>query len=74
MKAENMPKERQSRGVFGFVKLKAKMIKMAVFIITKGHSPYAGALSMMSSFPLYARPTVVSVSFMHKNMHKNKQA
>jgi hypothetical protein len=34
-----MPNERQSRGVLGFTKLKAKMIKMAELMITSDHKP-----------------------------------
>jgi hypothetical protein len=39
MNAENAPKERQSRGECGLVKLNAKIIKTAELIMTIGHSP-----------------------------------
>jgi hypothetical protein len=49
IKAENALNERQSRSVLGFVKLNAKMIKIAELIITSDHKPYAGASSMLRS-------------------------
>ena len=39
MKAEKAPNERQSRLVFGLVKLKAKMIKIAELMTTNDQSP-----------------------------------
>ena len=39
MKAENAPNERQSREVFGFVKLNAKIMKMSEFSMTSGQRP-----------------------------------
>jgi hypothetical protein len=39
MKAEKAPNDRQSRGDFGFVKLKAKTMKIAELMITRGQSP-----------------------------------
>jgi len=39
MKAEKAPKERQSRLVFGFVKLKAKIASAALLMITSPHRP-----------------------------------
>src|SRR3989304_8252421 len=41
IKAEKAPKERQSRDVFGPVKLKAKRIKISELIITADQRPYA---------------------------------
>ena len=38
-KAENAPKERQSRDVLGFVKLKAKTMKIAELMMTSGQLP-----------------------------------
>jgi hypothetical protein len=38
-KAENVPKERQSRAVRGWVKLNAKMMNTRAFIITSGQRP-----------------------------------
>jgi hypothetical protein len=49
MKAEKALKERQSLEVRGLVKLNAKIIKMAEFMITIDHNPYAGAPSMFFS-------------------------
>jgi|SRR5215468_10728829 len=46
IKAEKALKERQSRFVCGFAKLKAKMMKIAELIITSDHNPYAGASSI----------------------------
>ena len=40
--AEKAPKERQSRGVLGLVKLKAKTIKIKELIMTRDHRLYAG--------------------------------
>lgn len=40
MKAENALNDRQSREVFGFVKLKANMMKTNELIITRGQRPY----------------------------------
>ncbi len=39
MNAENPPNERQSREVFGLVKLKAKIIKTSEFIMTSNQRP-----------------------------------
>jgi hypothetical protein len=49
IKAEKALKDRQSRFVCGFAKLKAKMIKIAELIMTSDHNPYAGASSISSS-------------------------
>jgi hypothetical protein len=46
MNAENALKERQSRFVCGFAKLKAKIIKIAELMMTSDQSPYAGASSI----------------------------
>jgi len=42
IKAEKVPKERQSRFVLGLVKLKAKTMNIKEFIMTRDHRPYAG--------------------------------
>jgi hypothetical protein len=39
MKAENAPKLRQSRWVFGLKKLKAKMMKIAELMMTSDQRP-----------------------------------
>ena len=41
MKAENAPNDRQSREVFGFAKLKAKIMKISELMMTSGQRPYA---------------------------------
>jgi hypothetical protein len=46
MNAEKALKERQSRFVRGFVKLKAKMMKIAELITANDHNPYAGGSSI----------------------------
>jgi len=46
IKAEKALKERQSRFVCGFAKLKAKMMKIAELMMTSDHNPYAGASSI----------------------------
>src|SRR6516162_9100319 len=48
MNAENALKERQSRFVCGFAKLKAKMIKTKELMMTSDHNPYAGTSSIFS--------------------------
>ncbi len=39
MNAENAPNDRQSRGVFGFVKLNANTMKIAELMMTSGQRP-----------------------------------
>jgi hypothetical protein len=46
MKAEKALNERQSRSVRGFVKLKAKIIKIAELMMTRDHNPYADGSSI----------------------------
>jgi hypothetical protein len=77
MNAEKAPKERQSRLVFGFVKLKAKIMKTAVLMITRLHRPYAGIASCVIAFPraiIWMRPGRLIVpammSVMHEQMHQ----
>src|SRR5262245_28365698 len=45
--AEKALKERQSRFVCGFVKLKAKIIKIAELMITNDHKPYADSFVIL---------------------------
>ncbi len=40
MNAENAPNDRQSREVFGLVKLNAKIMKPNELIMTSGQRPY----------------------------------
>ena len=72
MNAENAPNERQSRLVFGCVKLKAKMMKTTELISTKLQSPYADIVLTSSSL-LAAAVTVLTVPLMsavHKEVHQ----
>src|SRR3989338_2314329 len=72
MKAENPPNARQSPGDFGCEKLKAKMRKIAILMITSPQRPYAGVASVMvivgrrslglGSIVIAAMTTVPSVS------------
>jgi hypothetical protein len=48
MKAENALKDRQSRFVCGFEKLKANMMKINELITTKDHSPYADSCVILA--------------------------
>jgi hypothetical protein len=75
MKAEKAPKERQSRRVFGRVKLKAKMMKTAALMMTKPHRPYAGIASCIIVFPRGRAalgrlivPTMMAM--MHEQVHQ----
>ena len=47
MNAENPPRERQSRDVLGWVKLKAKIMKIKELIMTRGQRPYADEISLI---------------------------
>jgi hypothetical protein len=49
MKAENALKERQSRFVCGFEKLKANMMKINELIMTNDHKPYADSCVILGS-------------------------
>jgi hypothetical protein len=51
-------KDRQSRSVRSFMKLKAKMMKIAEFIVTSDHNPYAGASSMCPLQKIVGLPTL----------------
>jgi hypothetical protein len=54
MKAENALKDRQSRFVCGFEKLKANMMKINELIMTNDHKPYADSCVILA-FLRYGR-------------------
>ena len=64
MNAEKAPNERQSRAVLGFVKLNAKIRKIAELMTTSVHSPYAGGLRDITIHQLLSRrsPAVAECS------------
>jgi len=78
MNAENALKERQSRSVRGFVKLKAKIIKIAELMMTSDHNPYAGASSIccppicgLAMIVMLAVPsTMATMPTVHEQMQK----
>src|SRR3989338_575835 len=46
--AENAPNDRQSREVFGFVKLNAKMMKMSELRMTSHQRPYESSIASIN--------------------------
>ena len=76
-KAENAPNERQSRAVFGLVKLKANMINIAELMITSVHNPYSALPLIFFSTGLQlilltlVTSTTMTMTVVHEQVHYN---